>query len=251
MEKAIELARASGVGVVGVRNSSHCGAIGLYTRQATQAQMIGLAFTHSDSFVVPQGGKEPFFGTNPISIAIPTPNPDRPLCLDMATSVVPLNRIMNARRENQPLEPGWAVDKNGVETIDPHAVAGVLPMAGHKGYAMAFLIDMLCGPLNGMKYGPHLNDMYGELDDHRCLGSLMLAIDPARFFGGTGLATAIISAIVDVKKQDRAILYPGEPEYLSEERRTKSGIPIDPGLWDEFADWSGRLGIEMPTTVRP
>lgn len=248
MEKAIELARSAGVGVVGVRNSSHCGAIGLYTRQATQAHMIGIAFTHSDSFVVPHGGTEPFFGTNPISIAIPTPNPERPLCLDMATSVVPLNRIMNARRENQPLQPGWAVDVNGQETTDPHAVAGILPMAGHKGYAMAFLIDMLCGPLNGMHYGPHLNNMYHELDEHRRLGSLMIAIDPGRFFGGAMLAQAIVSAIIDVKRQGSAIQYPGEPEYRAEELRSAQGIPIEPGLWAEFETWSARLGIQLPDT---
>lgn len=249
MDKAIELARSSGVGVVGIRNSSHCGAIGLYTRQATQAQMIGIAFTHSDSFVVPHGGTEPFFGTNPISIAIPTTNPERPLCLDMATSVVPLNKIMNARRENRPLDSGWAVDAAGQPTTNPHAVAGILPMAGHKGYAMAFLIDMLCGPLNGMEYGPKLNDMYHELDEHRRLGSLMIALDPGRFFGGAALASVVMEAIISVKQQGRAVQYPGEPEYQSEQTRLANGIPIEPGLWAEFETWAARLGIGTPDTV--
>lgn len=250
MEKAIELARTTGVGVVGVRNSSHCGAVGLYARQATAAGMIGIAFTHSDSFVVPHGGTKPFFGTNPIAIAIPTTEPTRPLCVDMATSVVPLNRIMNARRENQPLQEGWAVNRAGENTVDPHAVAGLKPMAGHKGYALAFLIDMLCGPLNGMPYGPHLNKMYDELDGHRQLGSLMLAIDPSRFFGGAMLAMAIVSAISDVKQQGAEIQYPGEPEYRSEEERRRDGIPIEPGLWNEFATWSGRLRVPMLTPER-
>lgn len=246
MEKALELARSSGTGVVGVRNSSHCGAVGLYARQAAAEGMIGIAFTHSDSFVVPHGGKQPFFGTNPIAIAIPTPDPARPLCLDMATSIVPLNRIMNARRENTPVPPGWGVDRGGHDTVDPHAIAALKPMAGHKGYAMAFLIDMLCGPLNGMPYGPHLNKMYEELDEHRRLGSLMLAIDPGRFFGGATLAAAIFSAIADVKQQGPDIQYPGEPEYRSEELRSREGIPIEAGLWDEFVSWSERLRIAVP-----
>lgn len=250
MEKAIELARVSGTGVVGVRNSSHCGAVGLYARQAAREGMIGIAFTHSDSFVVPHGGTQPFFGTNPLAIAIPTTDPSRPLCLDMATSVVPLNRIMNARRENQRLQPGWAVDRAGDDTVDPHAVAALKPMSAHKGYAMAFLIDMLCGPLNGMPYGPNLNKMYQELDEHRRLGSLVLAIDPGRFFGGAALATVIVSAIAEVKQQGPDIQYPGEPEYRSEEERSRGGIPIEAGLWEEFSHWAERLKVPLASVSR-
>lgn len=246
MSQAIDCARASGAGIVGVRNSSHCGAIGLYTRQAAAQGMIGIAFTHSDSFVVPHGGTQAFFGTNPISIAIPTPDPARPLCLDMATSVVPLNRVMNARRENQPMAPGLGVDHAGQDTTDPHAIVALKPMAAHKGYALAFLIDLLCGPLNGMTFGPHLNKMYDELDAPRRLGSLMIAFDPARFFGGAGLALAAAAAMHEVKRQGDAVLFPGEPEYRSEAARTRAGIPIEPGLWNEFAEWSRRLALPLP-----
>jgi ureidoglycolate dehydrogenase (NAD+) len=246
MSKAIACARTSGVGIVGIRNSSHCGAIGLYTRMAAAEGMIGIAFTHSDSFVVPHGGTQAFFGTNPISIAIPTPDPARPLCLDMATSVVPLNRIMNARRENQPVAPGLGVDAHGKDSTDPHEIVALKPMSGHKGYAMAFMIDLLCGPLNGMAFGPHLNKMYGELDAPRRLGSLMIAFDPARFFGGSGLALAAAAAMAEVKTQGRAILFPGEPEYLSEAARSRSGLPIESGLWEEFAEWSRRLALPLP-----
>jgi ureidoglycolate dehydrogenase (NAD+) len=245
MDHAVELARASGAGVVGVRNSSHCGAIGLYARQATSQGMIGIAFTHSDSFVVPHEGTKPFFGTNPIAIAIPTTDPERPLCLDMATSMVPLNRIMNARRENKPIASGLAVDKEGRDTTDAHAVAALKPMAGHKGYAMAFLIDMLCGPLNGMPFGPHLNKMYDEVDEHRRLGSLMIAIDPDRFPGGATIPLAILAAIAEVKQQGEGIRYPGEPEYLSAEKRSAEGIPIEPGLRREFEQWSKQLGVSL------
>ena len=61
-------------------------------------------------------------------------------------------------------------------------------MGDHKGYALAFLIDILCGPLNGMPYGPHIPAMYGDMTARRNLGSLVVAIDPARFAGGIALA---------------------------------------------------------------
>jgi ureidoglycolate dehydrogenase (NAD+) len=243
MERAIALARDAGVGIVGVRNSSHCGAIGLYTRQAAESGMIGIAFTHSDSFVAPYGGTRAFFGTNPVSVAIPSTDERRPLCLDMATSVVPFNKIANARQENQPVDPGYGIDQNGRPTTNPHEIAALNPMAQHKGYAMAFIIDMLCGPLNGMPFGPHIAPMYDQLDQTRELGSLMIAFDPARFGGGATLRDSVGTAITEVKRQGDHVLFPGEPEYLSEIARTRDGIPVEPGLLAEISRWAQRLGI--------
>jgi ureidoglycolate dehydrogenase (NAD+) len=246
MRHAIELAREAGVGAVGVANSSHCGAIGLYTRQAVRAGMIGIGFTHSDSFVTPHGGNRAFFGTNPISIAFPGGDPERPVCVDMATSIVPWNRIMNARREGRPVPPGLGVDAAGEESTDPARIVAVRPMAEHKGYALAFAIDMLCGPLNGMAFGPHLTPMYAQLDQPRRLGSFMLAIDPQRFAGGAVLAGALLAAVTEVKAQKEGVLAPGDPEYRTAAQRSRDGIPVEPGLWAEIAAWSARLRIPSP-----
>ena len=240
---AIDLARDAGVGAVGVSNSSHCGAIGLYARQITRAGQIAIVFTHSDSFVTPHGGDRAFFGTNPIAIAIPTPDPDRPFCADLATSVAPWNRIMNARRENQPVPPGLGVDRDGRDTTDPHAIVALRPAAGHKGYALAFAIDLLCGPLNGMAYGPHLAPMYAQLDRPRCLGSFVLALDPSRFAGGAALAAVVATAMAEVKTQGREVLAPGDPEYGSESRRRAEGIPVESSLLEELRHWATRLGL--------
>jgi ureidoglycolate dehydrogenase (NAD+) len=245
MTRAIELARETGVGAVGVRNSSHCGAVGLYARQAANAGMIGIALTHSDAFAVPYGGTKKFFGTNPIAIAIPSTDPRRPFCVDMATSVIPWNRIANAKRENRSIPPGVAVDADGRDTTDPHQVAGVKPMGDHKGYALAFAIDMLCGPLNGMTFGPHLTRMYTELDQQRKLGSLMIALDPQRFGGGAALAMVVATAMAEVRQQS-GVLSPGDPEYRTEDERSQHGIPIEPGLQDEYRTWSQRLGVPLP-----
>jgi ureidoglycolate dehydrogenase (NAD+) len=246
MRHAIELARDAGVGAVGVANSSHCGAIGLYTRQATQAGMIGIGFTHSDSFVTPHGGTKAFFGTNPLSIALPVGDLARPFCVDMATSIVPWNRIMNARREGVPVPVGLGVDAEGRDATDPTLITAVKPMAEHKGYSLAFAIDMLCGPLNGMAYGPHLTKMYDQLDEHRRLGSFFLAVDPSRFAGGAVLAGVLVAAIAEVKAQKEGVQAPGDPEYRTAETRGRVGIPVEPGLWAEIADWSGRLRIPLP-----
>jgi ureidoglycolate dehydrogenase (NAD+) len=119
-------------------------------------------------------------------------------------------------------------------------------MAEHKGYSLAFAIDMLCGPLNGMAYGPHLTKMYDQLDEHRRLGSFFLAVDPSRFAGGAVLAGVLVAAIAEVKAQKEGVQAPGDPEYRTAETRGRVGIPVEPGLWAEIADWSGRLRIPLP-----
>ena len=159
-EAAMQMARTSGIGAVGVSDSSHCGAVGLYSRAAARAGLIGMAFTHSDSIAAPFGGHRPFFGTNPISVAFPRGDRDsngdpggEPLCLDMATTSIPRNRVMNARREALALPPDVAIDAQGAATQDAPGAAALRPLGGadcgHKGDGLALVVELLCGPLNG------------------------------------------------------------------------------------------------------
>jgi ureidoglycolate dehydrogenase (NAD+) len=245
METAIDMARENGAGIVGVGHSSHCGAIGLYTRMAARESLIGIAMTHSSSVVVPHGGKRKFFGTNPISFAFPRTGAE-PLCLDMATSQVAFNKILNARIEGHPLEEGIAVDAEGRPTTDAASAAACVPLGGptygYKGYGLAFAIDLLCGAMNGMTYGPRINDMYGNLAEPRKIGHFMVAIDPARFAGGASLAATIDHVIADLRAEGD-VLFPGEPEYLEQAHRAAHGIPIDNEALADMDAWSAKLGV--------
>lgn len=242
-ENAIELAKEAGTGVVGVFNSSHCGAIGLYTRKIAKAGMIGFCFTHSDSLVVPAGGKSPFFGTNPISIAFPSTNIDEPICLDMATSIIPWNFMMNAKREKNKVPFGLGVDKFGDDCEDSENIVAVKPLADYKGYALAFMIDLLCGPLNNMNYGPNMTSMYKDLDKKRKLGSLVFAIDPERFGGSEYVKNAAMSMIDQIKTVEDNVKFPGEPEYQKRRYRLDKGLPFTDALLKEFNFWAAELDI--------
>jgi LDH2 family malate/lactate/ureidoglycolate dehydrogenase len=245
MEVAIEMARESGAGIVGVGHSSHCGAMGLYTRMAAREHLVGIAMTHSSSVVVPHGGKHKYFGTNPISFAFARKNGE-PLCLDMATSQVAWNKVLNARMEGKPLDPGIAVDADGQPTTDAAAArAGIAlggPTYGYKGYGLAFVIDLLCGAMNGMTFGRHINGMYEELDRPRKIGHLLVAIDPLRFAGGERLEETVDAVIDDLRTQGD-ILFPGEPELVEEKNRIAHGIPVDAEALRDMREWSAKLGI--------
>jgi ureidoglycolate dehydrogenase (NAD+) len=249
MELAMEMARASGIGVVGVSDSSHCGAMGLYTRAAARRKLIGIAFTHSSSVVAPHGGKEKFFGTNPLSIAFPRARGE-PICLDMATAQVAWNKVLNARIENVSLEPGLTIDGRGEPTTDPHQAEALIPLGGgtygYKGYGLAFMIDLLCGALNGMTYGPHITRMYEDLDRPRKIGHLLIALDPKRFAGAATLEATAEMMIAELRTKGD-ILYPGEPEVLEEAKRRNEGIPIEPAALADMNAWSERLHIQPLT----
>lgn len=252
MEEAIEMARESGAGVVGVGHSSHCGALGLYTRMAARERLVGIAMTHSSSVVVPHGGRKKYFGTNPISFAFPRAGGE-PVCLDMATSQVAWNKVLNARIENQPLDEGVAVDEDGNPTTDAHKARSGVPLGGptygYKGYGLAFAIDLLCGAMNGMTFGRHINSMYEDLDRPRKIGHLMIALDPQRFAGGETLEATVDALIADLRTQGE-ILFPGEPELLEERERLKTGIPIDDAAFADMHHWSVKLGV-TPLSAKP
>ncbi|MGZ5114184.1 MAG: Ldh family oxidoreductase [Usitatibacter sp.] len=248
METAIEMAQETGVGVVGVGHSSHCGAMGLYTRMAARQHLIGIAMTHANAIVVPHGGRERYFGTNPISFAFARKGGE-PVCLDMATSQVAWNKILNARIEGRVLEPGVAVDADGNPTTDPNkARAGIAlggPTYGYKGYGLAFVIDLLCGALNGMTFGRHLTPMYEELDRPRKIGHFLMALDPGRFAGGETIEATVDAVVKDLRTQGE-ILFPGEPELLEEKIRLVEGISIDDEALKDMREWSSKLGVPPP-----
>ena len=254
MEVALEMARESGVGVVGVGHSSHCGALALYTRMAARQRAIGIAMTHSSSVVVPHGGRHRYFGTNPLSIAVPRAGGE-PACLDMATSQVAWNKVLNARIEGHRLEPGLAVDADGEPTTDAKRARSAIPLGGpaygYKGYGLAFMIEVLCGALNGMTtWGPHVNSMYEQLDQPRKIGHFLMAIDPGRFAGAEILESQVDAMIADLRTRG-PILYPGEPEEVAQRERLALGIPIDTEALADMAAWSRKLGVPpFPETAQ-
>ena len=248
METAIDLAQESGVGVVGVGHSSHCGAVGLYTRMAAREHLVGIGMTHSSSVVVPHGGREKYFGTNPISFAFPRANGE-PICLDMATSQVAWNKVLNARIEGHELDPGLAVDERGEPTTDPEKARAAIPLGGptygYKGYGLACAIDLLCGAMNGMTFGPHINSMYEELEQPRKIGHLMIALDPGRFAGADAFEATADAVVRDLRTHGE-ILFPGEPELIEEKKRRVDGVPIDDEALKDMNEWSRKLGVPPP-----
>lgn len=230
MEAAIGIAEQSGIGMVGVKNSSHCGALSYFVQQAAEQQMIGIAMTHTDQAVVPFGGARSFFGTNPLAFGVPAFR-HPPIILDMATSQAALGKVLHAREQGERIPSDWGVDRQGRPVTDPHRVSALLPFAGPKGYGLAMMVDILSGILTGSTFGPHITAMYGDYEEKRKLGHFFCVIDPA-IFTEKGAFRQQVDHMIDEIHQTlpaegvEQVLVPGEPEQLKQRVRLKEGIPV-------------------------
>ncbi|MDB4868404.1 MAG: ureidoglycolate dehydrogenase [Cohnella sp.] len=231
MENAIRLAKTNGVGMVGAYNSSHCGALSYFVRMAAQQNLIGIAMTNSDSAVVPFGGRQMFFGTNPIAYGFPAGRHE-PIILDMATSAVAFGKVFVARDAGKTIPPDWGVDREGRPTTDPSQVKAMLPFGGAKGYGLSMVVDIFSSLLMGLAFGPHVNVMYGDdLSEKRKLGHYFCAVDVSRFSSVDHFREQMDQMIDELHAAPPAegfdrVLVPGEPEALSEARRLQEGIPV-------------------------
>ncbi|MFP7254744.1 ureidoglycolate dehydrogenase [Terribacillus goriensis] len=236
IEHAIDMARQSGVGMVTAINSSHCGALSYFVQKAAEANLIGIAMTHTDKVVVPFGGSAPFLGTNPIAYGVPAKN-NKPFILDMATSNVALGKVLQAREEGKDIPSSWGVDDNGAPVTDPNKVVSLSPFGGPKGYGLAVIVDIFSGLLAGAAFGPHISKMYDDLDQKRKLGHYFCVINPS-FFTDTGTFLEQMDRMMDELKQVppapgiERVFVPGEIEQIHEENNTENGIRIASSVYE-------------------
>ena len=246
MELAIAKARESGVGLVGIRNSNHFGAAAFFTMMPLRKEMIGVALSNASATMVPWGGRSSYLGTNPISVAVPA-GQELPIVLDMATSVVSRGKIILAAQQGESIPAGWAIDSDGEVTTDAaRALEGsVLPFGGPKGSAISLLIDVLAGVLTGAAFGPHIGDLYRNMERPQCVGHMMGAIDISWFSDVGVFKNRIDQMIREIKSVSPAkgaseVLLPGEIEARIQQQREVTGIPLTPDVINDLY----RLGLE-------
>jgi len=230
MDKAVDMAKQSGIAMVGVENGSHCGALSYFVLRAAEKDMIGMAITQTDKCVAPYGGAKPFFGTNPIAYGFPTKRHE-PVVLDMATSNTAFGNILHAKEQGKSIPDDWGLDGDGAPTTDPDKVEAMIPFGGYKGYGLALVIDVLTGVLMGAKYGPYITAMYGDYDKPRELASLMIAIDPSTFTSADAFKVQMDAMVDDLHSQPpgpgyEKVYVPGELQFKLEKANLVKGVPV-------------------------
>ena len=257
MNMAIEKARNSFIGMVAVKNSHHFGAAQYFSMMAVSHGMIGISSTNSNPVVLPTGGREPVYGTNPISVS--APSGDEPtFCLDVGTSAMVFQKLILTTRLGNSIPLGIAADDEGEPTTDP-AVAvqskkllplGSTPELGsHKGYGLGMVVDVLCGLLSGhgasiqMEPGPS----YGS-NGHFFAAIRIDAFRPLEEFQGQmDDMFQRVHGTAPAKGFDK-VLVAGDPEHAREKERREQGIPLLPAVIDELKELAKDVDVPWELT---
>lgn len=249
INRAIELARTHGIGVVCVHNSNFFGAGAYYVNQAAQADMIGIVLSNSYPKVTSYGGIKPVLGTNPFTFGAPRQN-GHSIMLDMATSAGAGSMVRELIREGLPLPEGIAIDAHGRPITDPRQVASgtLLPFGGAKGYGLALMVEILGGVITGAGISHGVASMYNNFQDSGNNGHFMLVLDISRLMSMQTYYERLESLVSILRESgsDNNILLPGEKRWLNFENNMKNGISLDEKTRKLLLELSEPHGIRPP-----
>lgn len=251
MDEAVKLAADAGVGAVSVFNSSHFAAAGCYSLAAAEAGYIGLAVCNATSAVMPHGGRGGFHGTNPISFAAPFAGAE-PYLLDMATSSIPVNRILQYRTLDRELPADVVVDEAGAMTTDPHAATSLLALGGtgygYKGAGLAGVVTILSAVLSGMCLDHEMPEMFQPpWSEPRRLGQFFLAMKPGAFVDEKVFQAQLKGYLEALRGREsrpgERVMAAGDREWEVQRRRRAEGIPLDAPNWQIFSEMAAETGV--------
>lgn len=257
---AVEKCKAVGVGAISVFNSHHFGAAGIYAEMAARKGAVAFVTSSARTIaVLPEGGKTPVLGTNPIAFAAPSRGQD-PFLLDMSTSAAAANKVKVYAYHDKPLPPGWVTNDRGETITDPHeglrlcmgsGVGGLMPMGGnrdtgtHKGYGLAVMAQLLGSTLGGGSFSPfRLRDEGSNAPDN--IGHFFLALSPD-FFGDGSFEYDVAGIMAWLRGSpssdpERPVMVAGEPEFAAR-RRNQDGIRLNDAFLDAVRRVSEAAGV--------
>ena len=234
IKKAIENAKKTGIGLVGIKNSGHYGLSGYYAEQAVKKNLITFVFTNAPPAIAPHGAIKSLFGTNPICFGTPT-NSKVPFILDTSVSMINRGKIRVAAKTGKKIPDDVALDKFGKPTTDAKkALAGVqLPIAGFRGSGLAWMIDILSGVFTGGNHGGAVKDPFDDFSGPQNIGHLFIVMKSNLFVSNYN--KRIKNNIDQVKKLPKIkglkeILYPGQNKFKRYKKNLKKNIKISDTL---------------------
>lgn len=242
MELCVERAETHGLCLALIRNTNHIGRLGYYVEAATRREMIGLILCSGNpdfGWVAPWGGVEPLFGTNPLAVGFPRAD-GPPVVVDISTTQTARGNVLMAQKLGTELPEGWAFDRRGRPTRDPESALpphGTLaPLGGHKGYALALAVEILCGVLAGLwPPAPSAN--------------LVGAVRIDAFLPPETYRESLQALAETVKGGARRpgfdeIHLPGEQSARRRAVSESEGLTVSPEIWEEIRTVAGQLGVD-------
>ncbi|CAJ6270598.1 malate/L-lactate dehydrogenase family protein [Burkholderia pseudomallei] len=231
----VEMARRYGIAAMAINRCYHFSALWPEVEALAAHGLAGLAMNPSHGWVAPEGGTRPVFGTNPLAFAWPRPG-GTPFVFDFATSAIARGDLELHAKAGKPIPPHWAIDANGAPTTDPQAAlqGAMRTFGGHKGSALAAMIELLAGALIGDMTSAESLAFDEGAGATPCHGELVIALDPKTFLGDAldaGLARGerMFEAIVA-----QGARLPSQRRFDARARSAAHGVRIPARLHDEI-----------------
>ncbi len=239
-DQAMELADKYGIGMVGIKNTTHWMRGGTYGLEVAKKGYVAIMWTNTEACMPPWGAKECRLGNNPFVMACPGTDKVPVLLLDMAMSQYAYGKLQVLRLAGKKLPYPGGFDKDGNITDDPGAIEDsmrIMPMGYWKGSGLAFMLDVL---------GAVLTDGVGAADLNAatkgsCGGcsQVMIVIDPSKITDGTAMRNTIQREIeymegAELSEHGSGIHAPGEGRMSFNEKHDKDGIFVDDSVWNEI-----------------
>jgi L-lactate dehydrogenase len=255
IDDAIVRAQRCGSGTVVIRRSHHIACLAAYLARATERgfALLVMCSDPNSASVAPHGGLRPVFTPNPLAFGVPTSGD--PVLIDLSASLTTNGMTARLHRHGQRLAHPWLLDGAGRATDDPSVLFNepkgtILPTggidAGHKGYALALIIEMLTGALAG----------FGRADPKQGWGATVLvqAIDPAAFGGREAFARQA-DWLVDACRGNPprpgvdAVRLPGQRGLARRRDQLAHGVALHEDIMPALVPWSQKLGIALPAII--
>ena len=239
-DQAMELADRYGIGLVGIKNTTHWMRGGTYGKYVAEKGYVGIMWTNTEACMPPWGAKECRLGNNPYVMACPGIEGGPVVLLDMAMSQYAYGKLQVTRLAGKKLPFPGGFDKDGNVTDDPGAIEEsmrIMPMGYWKGSAFAFMLDIL---------GSVLSDGVGAVDMNAatrgsCGGcsQIMIVIDPKKTMDGRKMEETIRRAAGYIKsaapaEHSSGIHIPGEGCERFHKEHDEQGIFVDDAVWEEI-----------------
>jgi len=244
-QTAARKARDGGLAAAALFHAGHTGRIGEWAELGAAQGMVTFVAgsgPHGPHQAAPFGGRAASLGTNPFSWGVPRADGKPPILLDYATTGAAQGKLMVARAKQEPVPPGWILDKDGRPTTDVedfYAGGVLLPYAGHKGYAMSVIVELLAVGMSGGERVP-------RSERASCL--FVACFDPKAFRPDDEFVRTVervasrLKAVPPAEGFDEVLL-PGEPEDRTRSQRSEEGIPLPDATWDAIRSVARELGV--------
>ncbi|CAM6004564.1 unnamed protein product [Sphagnum balticum] len=235
MDRAIELAKANGIGCVAIRNTNHWDRGGTYGWQAANAGTIGICFTNTGPNLPPWGGIDPRLGNNPLVIAIPRRTGH--IVLDMSISQYSYGKLHEYQAKNEQLPFPGGYDSDGKLTTDAASIINSkrsLPIGLWKGSGLSLVLDLLVTILSQAQSTAEIT----EIGISSNISQVFICIYQPDTETTQNLIEQTIAFMRTsrLEKDDGSIMYPGENSLKTREKNLKEGIPVDEKIWNSILE---------------